>query len=202
MTKLSIKFGDVTAANSQLTIRFFGAADAGDKAYSPEFLYLNYRNLKGRTDGQNGKTMLEFPTAPSGVEPPKNTDFGFSFTPGAHNENTKITIYCTLRIKASTKGQRRFGAKAENPDSENTMQERIQINRRTNTQLSSLSANNRLVESQSSSSSNSSAAGSSVTVMVLAAACAVLLAAVIGMVLYVVRTKNAEAPKRVNSTGA
>jgi len=171
---------------------------------TPSYQYLNFRSLKAasvqNTDVTPAVQMLVNPTAPSSVIPPQNTDYGFSFTPGAHNENAKITIYCTLRIKSSTTKNRRFGAKQAAPDAENQVTEKISINRKTNAQLSSLSSNNRVVEGSSNNNSNAASSSSNVTVMVLAAACAVLLAAVIGMVLYVVRQKNAAEPKRVNSS--
>jgi hypothetical protein len=164
--------------------------------YRPTFEYFNFRNLKSINSA-----LLVTPTSPTGVTPPKNTDFGFAFTPGAHNENAKITIYCTLRIKSSKLSSRRFGAQAEQQESENQVTEKISINRNTNAQLSSLSSSNRVVESGANNNNGnvSNNGGSSVTVMVLAAACAVLLAAVIGMVLYVVRQRNVNAPKRVHS---
>jgi hypothetical protein len=152
--------------------------------------YLNYRPV---------------PTAdltnPSGNGSPKKTDFAFAFTPGAHNENTKITIYCTLRIKSTAKTHRRF-ASQEATQAENTVQERISITRRDS--ANALSSSNTLVESNTQSNNGANAASNSnasnVTVIVLAAACAVLLAAVIGMVLYVVRQNTNNAPKRVSST--
>lgn len=207
MTKLNIVVNSVN-------IRFYPqTATQGDStsvwwqgtANTPSYQYLNFRDLKGasvtNTDATPAVQMLENPTAPSGVVPPQNTDYGFSFTPGAHNENAKITIYCTLRIKSSSTKARRFGAKQAAPDAENQVTEKISINRKTNAQLSSLSSNNRVVEGSANNNSNASSSSSSnVTVMVLAAACAVLLAAVIGMVLYVVRQKGSAEPKRVNSS--
>jgi len=193
LVSLRVQFGQDTK------VRFFPeVSDAQAEYYQPRFAYLNFRNLKGRTPD-----ILATPTAPAGVDPPRNTDFGFSFTPGAHNENTKIVIYCTLRIKTSAlKSNRRFGVSEETASTENTVQERITINRDIRKPASSLSTNDRVVEGSDSSanSSNATSNGSGVTVIVLATACAVLLAAVIGMVLYVVRQNKSAAPKRVGSS--
>jgi hypothetical protein len=179
-----------------LQVRFVGPVGPGEQAYQPSFTYFNFRNLK------TNAALLANPTAPAGVNPPKDMDFGFAFTPGAHNENAKVTIYCTLRIKSSTMkhSARRFLASEVAKDTENTVQERINIQRDLNAPSSSLTTNSRVVESGSTSdNSNAASSSSGVTVIVLAAACAVLLAAVIGMVLYVVR-QSSTAIKRVHSS--
>jgi hypothetical protein len=196
MTKLSIKV-------NSLEIRFFPLGDntLTGVDYLPTYSYFNFRNLK------NSATLAN-PSSSSGVVPPKNTDFAFAFTPGAHNENAKITIYCTLRIKTSAMkhSTRRFASSGASHDSENTIQERISIQNTANNGQSPLTSNARLVEgSSTTTTTNASNVSSSVTVVVLAAACAVLLAAVIGMVLYVVRQHGGSrsgAPKRLMPSNA
>lgn len=183
---------DVDRANTQVsslhivinsvTINFLPTADTG-------YEYLNFRQIPESSM-----------TTPSGAGAPLDTDFAFAFTPGAHNENIKITIYCTLTITSTAKTHRRFSSQ-EAKKAENTMQERISITRRDT--ANALSSSNSIVESNTQSSNNANSASSNasnVTVIVLAAACAVLLAAVIGMVLYVVRQNTNNAPKRVSST--
>jgi hypothetical protein len=196
MTKLTI------VVNS-ITVKFFPLNDAsvGGTDWTPQYAYLNFRDLK--TVQQGGVSTLDTPSAPSGVAPPKKTDYAFAFTPGAHNENAKITIYCTLRIKSSAvlrHSTRRFASSGANVDAENSVQERISINKGFNPQLSSSSSNQRIVEGSNNQVANSNAGGG-VTVVVLASACAVLMATVIGIVLYVVRSQYVfNAPKRVSST--
>jgi hypothetical protein len=190
MTKLSIQV-------NSLTIKFYPLGDntLPGTDWNVQYTYLNFRDLKN-------SATLSSPSASPGVVPPKKTDYAFAFTPGAHNENAKITIYCTLRIKSSAAlkhSARRFASSEAAPESENTVQERISINRGVNPQVSSLSSNQRVVEGSSDASANNGSSSAGATVIVLAAACAVLLAAVIGMVLYVVR-QHSTAAKRVGSS--
>ena len=58
----------------------------------PSLGLLHYRNLKALSLLHTHDTNTR-PSHPTGVTPPPMMDFGFAFTPGAHNENTKITIY-------------------------------------------------------------------------------------------------------------
>jgi hypothetical protein len=181
-----------------LEVTFENANGPSNYFTSNTYKYFNYRNLKTFAGFD-----LSNPTSPSTVTSPQNTDFGFAFTPGAHNENSKITIYCTLRIAQTKMNKSRRFVSAAAEDAHNTVQESINIH---NANSQSVASQQRVVESQSSTSSanaaSSSSSSSNVTVIVLAAACAVLLAAVIGMVLYVVRQRNSASnsvPKRVNS---
>ena len=173
-------------------------------SWLPNYGYLHYRNLKdlGQLDFDN-----EAPTHPTGVSPPKNMDFGFAFTPGAHNENTKITIYCTLRILSSKKlNQRRFHLAAEDTKGENTITQSIQIDKNLSPAMrsgvSGLSLSSSSSRAQSSASSSSSSNTSSITIGALAAACGVLLVVIAGMALYIVRGSNTNTAKRVNSVTA
>jgi hypothetical protein len=160
--------------------------------------YLHFRNLKAL----NALSVLSAPTT---MNPPENMDFGFAFTPGAHNENTKITIYCTLRVLSTAPSKRRFGSAAgtEQDAGENTLTTSLQINKQFTPELrsgssSKLGLSSSTMGSDRAGSSSSSSAGV-VTVGVLAAACGVLLVAVAGLVLYIVRGGAPNVPKRVNS---
>ena len=169
------------------------SAAAGGTYWLPDYGYLHYRDLKALD-------QLDL-SHPSGMSPPQNMDFGFAFTPGAHNENMKITIYCTLRIVASSATRRFRGA--ESTKGENTVTESIQINRNFSPALRnglSLSSQGTMLAAGATSQSNGNTGSSSVIIGVLAALCGVMAVAIGGLILFIVRSgSTGNKPARVNS---
>jgi hypothetical protein len=189
LKKLWVVFG------GSLTIKFYPLGDLGTPGtdWTPQYSYLNFRNLKGLSPD-----LLPLPTHPAGVIPPIKSDFGFAFTPGAHNENTKVTIYCILRVKnkALKHASRRFSAEADT-EAENQVEERIQITQQDVNPRSSLGSSSDTVPS---SSSDAGDATSTTIIVVLVVACAVLLSAIVGMAMFVVRQHRDRGIVRLAST--
>lgn len=162
-------------------------------SWQSEFGYLHFRDLIAIL-GHNGQAID--PQSRAGVSAgPKDTDYGFAFTPGAHNENTKITIQCTLTISAPSSSDRRFGAQQAS-SGENSLNQEIQITRRP-LSSASVSLSNIAASSSSSSDMTTSNSNSNVVITVLAVACGLLVVAVIGMAVFVM--KRPDALIRVNS---
>lgn len=148
---------------------------------------------------------------------PHNMDWGFMFTPGAMNENMKITIYCTLRVMTDKKSKRfqrsRFASLADD-EGKTEMQHQINVDKRFTPELRAgflnqvlknnggNQANAGVTSAGSSATSTGNSMSSIVSMIALTAGVCIgmIVVAAIAAVWYVRRATKQASSLRVPST--
>eukprot|EP00759_Apiculatamorpha_spiralis_P038018 PhF_6_TR37530/c1_g1_i1/m.55545 len=186
-TKLSVMY---TVAGVPQTVNFICRGGASCQV-TQNVAYMNFHELSAT------EIATKIDTNPSA---PHNMDFGFLFTPGAINENLKITIACTIRV-LQTPNSRRFKAlqgSGASDSVEGTINFDFNIDRRLTDSMRDTNLLASLKNGNAGSSSKAVASDSNsgsdkqqsyvVPMVVTGVLCAsIIAAAIVGTILYVKR---------------